>query len=82
MTQLFTQLLTQQLHICLHNGLPLNKLNYKLNNFIYLLNNKKEELKKEHDNFQVYLLLNKWTKEQPEFLELTEEEQGKVLKAI
>lgn len=82
LTQKFTQVLTQQLHKSLHNGLPLNKLNNKLNYFIYLLNNKKEELKKEHGEFQVYLLLNRWCKEQPEFIGLTEDEQRKVLMEI
>ncbi len=46
------------------------------------INKKKDELKESHQSFQVYLLLNKWTKEQPEFLKLTEEERRKVLTEI
>lgn len=55
------------------------------NNNSILLNKIKEkkiELENEHQRFQTYLLLKSWIKEQPEFLELTDEEQNKLLMEV
>ena len=47
--------------------------------FINKIKDKKIELEKTHSKFGSVILANKWAKEQPEFLELTEEEQRKIL---
>ena len=50
--------------------------------FINKINKQKGDLLKDHDNFRAYLLLQRWIKEQPEFIDLTEDEQRKVLMEI
>lgn len=56
------------------------------NNIYFTLLNKikekKEEVKKEHQSFQLYLIIQRWIKEQPEYLELTDEEQKKILMEV